>query len=304
MTGLERLVGDYLDHLTVERGVSGHTLSGYRRDLDRYLQHLGEAGVTELPEITTLHVSAFAVALREGRPARGPLPARAPLAVSSTARAVVAVRSFHRFAVEEGETEVDVAVPVQPPRGTRRLPKAISVDEVRRLLEVPDRTTPTGLRDALLFELLYGTGARITEILDLDVDDVTRLLDDTSGTLGLRLVGKGDKERIVPVGSYARQACADWLVRGRPVLAEKARRGSGPALLLNARGTRLSRQTAWNTLQSAAEAAELAVHISPHTLRHSFATHMLDGGADVRVVQEIFFFYDLSTTQIYTMVTV
>ncbi|MFX4271029.1 site-specific tyrosine recombinase XerD [Propionibacteriaceae bacterium Y1685] len=301
---MARLVRGYLDHLTVERGVSEHTISGYRRDLDRYLQHLAEAGVEEIDQVTAGHIADFAAALREGRPARGALPARVPLAVSSTARAVVAVRSFHRFAVEEGEVAEDVAAAVQPPSGSRRLPKAISQAEVQRLLDVPDRSTPIGLRDALLFELLYGTGARISEIIDLDVDDVTRLLDDPEGELGLRVVGKGDKERIVPVGSYARRACADWLVRGRPVLAEKARSGAGPALLLNARGQRMSRQGAWNSLQSAAEAAELEVHVSPHTLRHSFATHMLDGGADVRVVQEILGHASVTTTQIYTLVTV
>lgn len=303
VTAPERGVRAYLDHLSVERGMSPHTVAAYRRDLNRYLEHLHDAGITDLAEVTAEQVSGFSVALSRGAGEQPGRPARPALAASSVARAVVAVRSLHRFLAAEGDTATDPAAQVQPPSQAKRLPKAITVEQVQALLDTPDRDTVTGLRDACLLELLYGTGARISEITSLDVDDVTGLLDDADRTRGLRLLGKGDKERIVPVGSYAREAIGAWLVRGRPALAERARQAT-PALLLNSRGQRLSRQSAWNVLQDTAEAAGLAAGISPHTLRHSFATHMLEGGADVRVVQEILGHASVTTTQLYTLVTV
>jgi integrase/recombinase XerD len=210
---------------------------------------------------------------------------------------VVAVRGFHRFALREGWTSGDPASQVRPPQPARRLPKAISVEDVTRLLEAagaPD--TSLALRDRALLELLYGTGARISEAVALTVDDLER------ETGLIRLAGKGGKQRVVPVGSFALQAVDDYLVRARPALSA---RGKGtPVLLLNARGGPLSRQSAWTILQSAAERAGLTAHVSPHTLRHSFATHLLDGGADVRVVQELLGHSSVSTTQIYTLVTV
>jgi integrase/recombinase XerD len=179
----------------------------------------------------------------------------------------------------------------------RRLPKAISVEEVERLLTAAGaEQTPLALRDQALLELLYGTGARISEAVGLAVDDLDR------GSGLVRLDGKGGKQRLVPVGSYAQRAVEAYLVRGRPVLAAA---GAGtPALFLNARGGRLSRQSAWTALRSAAERAELTARVSPHTLRHSFATHLLDGGADVRVVQELLGHASVTTTQVYTLVTV
>ncbi|MGD7705760.1 site-specific tyrosine recombinase XerD [Microlunatus sp. Y2014] len=283
--------------------MSVHTIAGYRRDLNRYLEYLADREVTELAAITPAVVADFAVVLREGRPEGPGRPARRPLAASSVARAVVAVRSLHRFLAAEGDTASDPAVSIQPPSQAKRLPKAISQAQVQAMLDVPDTTTVVGLRDACLLELLYGTGARISEVTGLDVDDVAGLLDDPDGEQGLRLIGKGNKERLVPVGSYARKALSAWLVRGRPVLAEKAK-VSTPALLLNTRGARLQRQSAWAVLSEVAERARLGVPVSPHTLRHSFATHMLDGGADVRVVQEILGHASVTTTQLYTLVTV
>ncbi|MFW6599841.1 site-specific tyrosine recombinase XerD [Propionibacteriaceae bacterium Y2011] len=283
--------------------MSVHTIAGYRRDLNRYLEYLADREVTELAAITPAVVADFAVVLREGRPEGPGRPARRPLAASSVARAVVAVRSLHRFLAAEGDTASDPAVSIQPPSQAKRLPKAISQAQVQAMLDVPDTTTVVGLRDACLLELLYGTGARISEVTGLDVDDVAGLLDDPDGERGLRLIGKGNKERLVPVGSYARKALSAWLVRGRPVLAEKAK-VSTPALLLNTRGARLQRQSAWAVLSEVAERARLGVPVSPHTLRHSFATHMLDGGADVRVVQEILGHASVTTTQLYTLVTV
>ena len=229
--------------------------------------------------------------------------AQPPLAPASIARAVVAVRSLHRFAVTDGLTTTDPAADVHPPRPARRLPKALTLDQVQLMLDRPSTETAEGLRDAALLELLYGTGARITEVVDLDVDDLTRALSGPADELaGLRVLGKGGKERVVPLGSYARQAVEAYLVRGRPALVGRGR--GTPALLLNARGTRLSRQSAYAVLRRVAEQAGVPGEVSPHTLRHSFATHLLDGGADVRVVQELLGHASVTTTQIYTLVTV
>ena len=232
------------------------------------------------------------------------------------------MRGFHRFLALEGEVASDPASAVAPPRPPSRLPKAIPVDAVERLLAAASvGDTPEALRDRALLEILYGTGARISEAVGLDVDDLDlgpRPSERGSGdasragahgasaaplsTAAARLRGKGGKERIVPVGRYAVEAVTAYLVRARPVLATHGR--GGPALLLNARGNRLSRQSAWAILQRAAERADLTEHVSPHTLRHSFATHLLDGGADVRVVQELLGHASVTTTQIYTMVSV
>ena len=300
----------------MERGVSPHTLTAYRRDLVRYSGYLHEQGVHDPAAVTPALVGEYAARLREGVPAPpGPDGAPAwrepPLAASSAARAVVAVRSLHRFAVTDGVTAEDPAAAVRPPAPARRLPKALALDQVQALLAVPSSETAEGLRDAALLELLYGTGGRISEIVGLDVDDVTRALGAPEDEMpGLRVLGKGGHERLVPLGSYARAAVEAYLVRGRPALVARgtaARAASGrstPALLLNARGGRLSRQSAYAVLQRVAEQAGIPVEVSPHTLRHSFATHLLDGGADVRVVQELLGHASVSTTQVYTLVTV
>ncbi len=297
MTPLEDLVATYLAHLGVERGLSGNTLASYRRDLGRYLAYLEQQGVAEAGAVTPAIVGGFAAHLSAGD------PDHRPLAASSVGRAVVAVRSFHRFLAREGLTPTDPADDVRPPATGKHLPKALSVAQVEALLGAPDRETTVGLRDAALLELLYGTGARISELVGLDVDDLARALRVPEGTSrALRLLGKGSKERFVPLGSYAARAVEAWLVRGRP---EWATRGPGtPALLLNTRGRRLSRQSAWEVVQRTATGAGLDVEISPHTLRHSYATHLLDGGADVRVVQELLGHASVTTTQIYTLVTV
>ncbi len=294
MASVPDVVAAFLDHLSAEVGASDHTISGYRRDLRRYADYLAECGVTGISEVSAEHVAGFSPWLRddaEGRPG---------LAASSAARAVVAVRSLHRFAVGDGLVEADPAAHIAPPKQGERLPKALSIGEAQALLEAPDRTTVPGLRDAALLELLYGTGARVSEIVALDVDDIAPHLDDPDR--GLRLFGKGRRERVVPLGSYARDAVADYLVRGRPSLIAKAKR-PGPALLLNTRGDRLSRQSAFSVLRAQADRAGLGVDVSPHTLRHSFATHLLDGGADVRVVQELLGHASVTTTQLYTKVT-
>lgn len=284
--------------------MSRHTLQAYGRDLRRYLAHLAEQGVTEPVQVTPAMVVDHAIRLREGVPAPdGEGWLTAPLATSSVARAVVAVRSLHRFAVEEGVAVDDPARDVHPPTAARRLPKALRLDQVQAMLDVPATDTPLGLRDAALLEVLYGTGTRISEAVGLDVDDVGRLLDAGPDEVpGLRVLGKGAKQRIVPVGSYARAALSAYLVRGRPALVARGR--GTPALFLSSRGTRLSRQSGWAMLQAVAQRAGVSEPVSPHTLRHSFATHLLDGGADVRVVQELLGHASVTTTQIYTLVTV
>ena len=281
----------YLDHLTVERGSSNNTLSSYRRDLNRYLAYLDALGVTDLAAVDSRTVGGFIAALREGD-AHHPA-----LSAASTARAVVAVRGLHRFAYADGQLPSDVAREVKPPTPPRRLPKAISVEEVERLLDAADfDQTPLSVRDRALLEVLYGTGARISEAVGLDVDD----LDLDQRTVLLR--GKGGKQRLAPLGSFAARALGGYLVRVRPDLAAKGR--GTPKVFLNARGGPLSRQSAWTVLRTAADKAGLAGDISPHTLRHSFATHLMEGGADVRVVQELLGHASVTTTQIYTLVTV
>lgn len=307
-TALDGQLQGYLDHLTIERGVAANTISSYRRDLRRYAEHLSLRGIRDLRGVTEPDVSDFLVALRRGDPDTG----AGPLSAVSAARALIAVRGLHRFAAAEGIIDVDVARAVKPPTPSRRLPKALTLDEVLALLDGAGGDGPGDgpltLRNRALLELLYSTGARISEAVGLDVDDI-----DTEARSVL-LRGKGGKQRLVPVGRPAIAALDAYLVRGRPDLARRGRGISspgrsaaapgGPAIFLNARGGRLSRQSAWQVLQDAAERAGITAAVSPHTLRHSFATHLLDGGADVRVVQELLGHASVTTTQIYTLVTV
>ncbi|MCF4121173.1 site-specific tyrosine recombinase XerD [Antribacter sp. KLBMP9083] len=290
---------DYLAHLRVERGLSANTVSAYRRDLSRYAAFLAARGRASLAQVTEPDVAEYVTAVRQGS------DGGAVLSPSSTARALAAVRGWHRFAQAEGLADDDPSADVHAPTQLRRLPHALAVDDVVRLLDAAGAGDgPVPLRDRALLELLYATGGRISEIVGLDVDTVSsglRTGADAGDASVLRLRGKGDKERAVPVGSYARAAVEAYLVRGRPTLAA-AGRGTA-ALFLNSRGARLSRQTAWAVLQAAARRAGLTQHVSPHTLRHSFATHLLAGGADVRVVQELLGHASVTTTQIYTMVT-
>jgi integrase/recombinase XerD len=282
-------VSSYLDHLAVERGLSRNTLASYRRDLTRYAGALAVQGITDLAAVRATDVTTHLAGLRAGG-----------LAAASAARAISAVRGLHRFAAREGLAGEDVAADVKPPSPPKRLPKALDVDQVTRLLDVP-ADGPLGLRDKALLEFLYGTGARISEAVGADLDDL-----DLDGEPAAVLHGKGGRTRLVPVGGYAQAAIEAYLVRARPALVTA---GSGtPALFLNARGGRLSRQSAWTVLHRAAAAAGLPVDgphaVSPHTLRHSYATHLLDGGADVRVVQELLGHASVTTTQVYTLVTV
>jgi integrase/recombinase XerD len=279
----------------VERGLAANTLASYRRDLSRYQQVMTAAGRTEIGEVTSADIASYLAGLRAGD-ADHP-----PLAASSAGRAMAAVRGLHAFACAQGMTAADPARPVTPPAPPRRLPKAISVAEVERLLDAAGpgpQDDPRGIRDRALLEFLYATGARISEATALDVDGLT-----LDGDPAVLLDGKGGKQRIVPLGRYAAAALDAYLVRARPALAAGATRTVPPAVFLNARAGRLTRQGAWAVLRAAAERANLP-QVSPHTLRHSFATHMLDGGADIRVVQELLGHASVTTTQIYTLVTV
>ena len=291
--GLTSPLEEYLAHLTVERGLSEHTLAAYRRDLTRYTHYLAGLGRQQLADVTERDVAEYVEVLRSGS------DGARPLAASSAGRAVVAVRGWHRFAALEGRTTADPSAAVRAPVSQRRLPRTLSTAEVERLLEAASMGEGAlPLRDRALLELLYGTGARISEAVSLSVDDLTP----TSDGCLLRLFGKGRRERVVPVGRYAVEAVEAYLVRARPLLAQAGR--GNTALFLNQRGNPLSRQSAWAVLRDAGERAGIDVQVSPHTLRHSFATHLLAGGADVRVVQELLGHASVTTTQIYTQVTV
>ena len=290
---LERAVDAYLRHISVERGLSDHTVSAYRRDLSGYVDWLAERGIRDSGEVTAALVGEFAAERASAEP---------PPAASSLARLQSSVRGLHRFLAREGIADDDPTGRLRPPKAARRLPKALSIDQVERLLEAAGPSTGTangealiGLRDRALLELLYATGARVSEVVQLDVDDLAH------GDI-VRVRGKGSKERIIPVGSYARAALDAYVTRARPELSRRGR--ASPRLFLGARGAPLSRQSAWLVIQHAAERAQLSAHVSPHTLRHSFATHLLQGGADVRVVQELLGHASVATTQIYTHVSV
>jgi integrase/recombinase XerD len=286
--------GEYLRYLMVERGLAANTIESYQRDLRRYAGLLDARGVRVLDDVRPADVAEFLAAIREGDDSHKPLVA------SSAGRAVIAVRGLHSFAFAQGMTSGDPAREVSPPAPPRRLPKAIGVTEVERLLGAagsPASAEPRELRDRALLEFLYSTGARISETVSLDVDDL-----DLAADPSVLLSGKGGKQRFVPVGSYAVRAIEAYLVRGRPALAV-AGAAASPAVFLNARGGRLTRQGAWGVLREAGERSGIK-GVSPHTLRHSFATHLLDGGADIRVVQELLGHASVTTTQVYTLVTV
>ncbi|MFJ2370211.1 site-specific tyrosine recombinase XerD [Microbacterium sp. NPDC087665] len=283
---LARALDAYLRHVTIERGLSEHTVSAYRRDLGGYVDWLLAEGITDTADVTPAVIGRFIAERSTAVP---------PPASTSLARLQSSVRGWHRFLAREGIEQDDPSGRLRPPKAPRRLPKALTIDQVERLLDAPSSEEPLGIRDRALLELLYATGARVSEAVGLDVDDLSH------GDV-LRLRGKGSKERIVPVGSFARAAVDAYLTRVRPGLAAKGR--ASARLFLGARGAPLSRQSAWLVIRSAAERAQITSEVSPHTLRHSFATHLLQGGADVRVVQELLGHASVATTQIYTHVSV
>ncbi|GIG71084.1 site-specific tyrosine recombinase XerD [Phytomonospora endophytica] len=290
MTGqrIGQVVATYLDHLAVEKGRSGNTLAAYRRDLDRYIEWLIAKDLPGIDDITPDDVEAYRADLTRG------YGEHQPLSAASVARAVSSLRGMHKFAVAERHAAANPLADAPPTNLPTRLPKAISVEEVGQLLDAARfGDGPIPLRDTALLEFLYGTGSRITEAVTCAIDD----LDLGAGAVTLH--GKGGKTRTVPLGNYAVAAIEAYLVRGRPAMNP-----NGPGVFRNSRGGPLSRQGAWAIIQNIAERAGLTVHISPHTLRHSYATHLLDGGADVRVVQELLGHTSVVTTQVYTLVTV
>lgn len=301
MDEIEQASGAYLDHLAIERGLSNNTVGSYRRDLVRYHDYLAGAGIHTLGEITPETLRTFLQAAAAGE------DGKKPLAASSIARLMACLRGFHGFAQNERLNGTDPTENLENPRLARPLPKALTITQTRALLEAFSEEDSASLRSRALLETLYASGARVSEVCALDVDDLGILADsdaEDSGENPITLVtvtGKGNKQRLVPLGEYAVKALEAYLVRARPQLAQKGRGSS--ALFLNLRGGRLSRQSAWNIIREGAEKAGIKTAVSPHSLRHSFATHMLEGGADVRVVQELLGHVNVTTTQIYTKVT-
>ncbi|HET7852926.1 MAG TPA: site-specific tyrosine recombinase XerD [Candidatus Methylomirabilis sp.] len=288
MRELQAYVDEFLNVMTVERGVADNTLTAYSRDLQRYLAFLQKTGDRGLEtgdwsKVSLSHLQAFLVSLRDSG-----------LAPTSVARAISALRSFHRFLAAEGYVRSDPTSLLRVPRVSRRLPSVLSADEVERLLTAPDVSKPRGLRDKAMLELLYATGLRVSELLSAPLT----ALDPTVGFI--RCLGKGAKERIVPVGSSALQWLKEYLTRGRPSLAAEK---ETPFLFLGRGGRRLTRQAFWKSIRSYGGKAGILKRITPHTLRHSFATHLLERGADLRSVQMMLGHADISTTQIYTHVS-
>lgn len=282
---MEQLAEKYFRQLAIERGLSNNTISAYRRDIGEYLGYLSSLSKSDPNSVSSSEILSFQAKLQSSGRAN-----------SSIARILASIRGFHKYLLDEGHANVNPASLVKSPKLGLRLPKAISIDDIEKLLDASGSLEPeTGqliqLRDRAVLELMYSCGARVSEVVDLDVDDFG-----DSGLLRLR--GKGDKERVVPIGSFAEQAVSSYLSRVRPGLLTKPT----PALFLNQRGGRLSRQSIWQLIAKASEVAQLKV--SPHTLRHSFATHLLEGGADIRVVQELLGHSSVSTTQVYTLVTI
>lgn len=290
-SSFDTAVGRYLRHVAIERGLSANTVAAYRRDLAAYKVVLLHRGIETPEEIRVEDISAFVTTLRQR--------IESPLSAASLARMLSSVRSFHRFLLDESLVPVDVAADVTPPKVGDRLPKAITIEQMGRVLDTATGDDLQSLRDRALLELLYATGARISEAVDLNVDDIVG--SEGASADMVRLFGKGGKQRIVPLGSFARIAIDAYLVRARPLLSTRGH--STPALFLGMRGQRVSRQNAWLIIRARAEQAKLGFEISPHTFRHSFATHLLAGGADVRVVQELLGHSSVATTQIYTLVT-
>jgi integrase/recombinase XerD len=281
----------FLDHLRIERGLSENSLLSYSRDLRYFLEFL-KATNTQVRDITASTVSEFEVWLKDRS-----------LAISSINRTNSAVKSFLIYCAREYDLNLPTGE-ISSHKVSRRLPKALAIDEVASLIEsAKSLSESTSLRDVALLELLYSTGGRVSEIIGINLNDLAKVESDNEVIQTIKLRGKGSKERIVPVGSFALTALDNYLVRTRPDLLAKSGKGEN-ALFLNSRGGRLSRQSAWNIVLQAAKACGLEGQVSPHVFRHSYATHLLDGGADIRVVQELLGHSSVTTTQIYTLVTI
>ena len=287
---LELAKESFLDHLRIERGLSTNTLVSYQRDLELFSTYAQRRGV-KLDAIDTRFVEEFHIELRKD------------LAPSSINRVESTLRTFYKYVVSEFDLP-NPTLNLETMKIPRKLPKALSVDQIISIIEAADRPgIATSLRDRALLELLYGTGARVSELIGINLLDISSTSSDSGEIATVKLRGKGGKERIVPLGSFATKALLDYQVRVRPMLISKQKRADS-ALFVNTRGTRLSRQSAWQIVLDAATAVGLQEKVSPHVFRHSYATHLLDGGADIRVVQELLGHASVTTTQIYTLVTI
>ena len=290
MMNLELAKQSFLDHLRIERGLSTNTLISYQRDLELFSTFVKEKGV-KLEEIDSTFIESFHIELRN------------ELAPSSTNRVESTLRTFFKYVLSEFGLP-NPTLNLETTKIPRKLPKALSIDQIISMIEAADRPCiSTALRDRALLELLYGTGARVSELIGINVLDISSTSSDAGEIATVKLRGKGGKERIVPLGSFATKALLDYQVRVRPSLVSKQKRADS-ALFVNSRGTRLSRQSAWQIVLDAATAVGLQEKVSPHVFRHSYATHLLDGGADIRVVQELLGHASVTTTQIYTLVTI
>jgi integrase/recombinase XerD len=282
---LNLTIEDFIHYLVVERGLAPNTIESYKRDLVKYAEYLKKVEtVSSFEEVTREHIIAFMRYMMEnGKSSK------------TIARHVASIRSFHQFLLREHIVDKDPSVHIETPQVERTLPKVLSPDEVEALLTAPDESTPFGRREKAMLELLYATGIRVTELMNLNVEDVHM-------TMGfVRCIGKGDKERIVPMGKMASEALQKYIEEGRPKLLKRNQKEE--ALFLNHHGRRLTRQGFWKILKKLALSAQIEKELTPHTLRHSFATHLLENGADLRAVQEMLGHADISTTQIYTHVT-
>ena len=285
-SNLNAAIANYLNYAAIEKGLSRNTISAYRLDLAKFSQYLILENIA-LSDVSPECLDNFLATLRGSGES----------AESSSARVIVTIRNFFKFLSSESKS-INPLKDYSPPAIPKRLPKALLLEEVVRMIEASKSDQSSiALRDTALIEVLYATGGRVSEITSLSLDDISQL----GETMTLKLLGKGSKERVVPVGNYARTSLENYLFNSRPNLVKSSRSSK---VFLNTRGNSLSRQSAWEIVASAAERANLSVHVTPHSLRHSFATHLLDGGADIRVVQELLGHSSVTTTQIYTLVTI
>ena len=289
----EVVLKSFLDHLRIEKGLSPNSITAYDRDLRKFALFI-TSETLDFSSLTEEDISRYEASLKG-----------LSLSPASINRAISALKSFYLYL----GIEYEIANPMQAVERrklTRKLPKALTVSEITSLIDATKRLdNPISLRDFALLELLYGTGARVSEVIGINLNDIASSTDDQRAVSTVKLRGKGSKERIVPIGSYAMKALSEYLIRTRPALAEKSKqKNANTALFLNSRGTRLSRVSAWQIVSDAADATGLRGKISPHVFRHSYATHLLDGGADIRVVQELLGHASVTTTQIYTLVTI
>ena len=279
----------FLNHLQIERGLAANSIAAYRRDLHKFALFLSDKSLSEVDPET---VSAFETSLREAK-----------LSVASINRVDSTLRSFFKHLQQE-YGYADPTLEIAPSKSSRRLPKALTIAQIVSMIDAAYREgQPVTTRDQAMLELLYSSGARVSELIGINLNDLSSIETDDGVITTLKLRGKGSKERIVPLGSFASKSIENYLVRVRPDLAAKSAKTTS-ALFLNSRGTRISRQTAWQLVLDAAEAAGITDHVSPHVFRHSYATHLLDGGADIRVVQELLGHASVTTTQIYTLITI